>query len=189
MYSLRNRSEASPREKPVQSPSDPFDFSEYSSSRDGIDTPSTTPSGPAWGSAPTFGSHPDPFGPGASSPAFASTDVFASEQPVRSSGFSQGKTPVGRVVAACAVAVVGLVLAIIALALGSVGFAVAGWALAGPIAALLLATYMIADTKQRALPVYQPSKAAQVIYWVTVACAAAGVLLGAWQIADWFGRL
>ena len=83
----------------------------------------------------------------------------------------------------------GLVLAGIAVVVGSVGVAAGGWILAGPIAALLLATYMIADTKQRAFPVYQPSKPAQFIYWATVALAAIGVLVSAWQIADWFGRL
>lgn len=72
---------------------------------------------------------------------------------------------------------------------GSVGFAFAGWALSGPAAALVLAKYMITDTKERALPVYQPSKPSQVVYWTAVGFAALGVLVSAWQIADWFGRL
>ncbi len=91
--------------------------------------------------------------------------------------------------AALVTALAGVVLAIVALLGGAVGFAVAGWLLSGPTAALLLAKHMIADTTERALPVYQPSKAAQTLYRVAVGLAAAGIVASAWVIAEWAGRL
>ncbi|MFL1592767.1 hypothetical protein NQ854_07685 [Rhodococcus ruber] len=78
----------------MQSPSDKFDFSEYSSSRDGTDTPSPDPSEAVGGSAPTIASTPDPFGPDASS-VFATADVFVPERLADSSRLARGRIPVG----------------------------------------------------------------------------------------------
>lgn len=175
---------------PVPSTPDPFDFSEYSTSRDGTDTSPPDSGGPVWGNTPTFGggftTSPDPFGPGTTS---ATPDAFASAAPARSPSFAQGRTPAGWAAAALVTALAGVVLAIVALLGGAVGFAVAGWLLSGPTAALLLAKHMIADTTERALPVYQPSKAAQTLYRVAVGLAAAGIVASAWVIAEWAGRL
>src|SRR5690606_33726660 len=134
-------------------------------------------SGPSWGSdTPAFGSVPDPFASPASASPFTS-DAFASEQPSRASLLAQGKTPVGWSAAACVVAFAGAMLAIVAVLTGSVAYAFVGWALSGPAAALVLAKYMITDTKERALPVYQPSNPSQVVYWTAVGFAALGVLV------------
>ncbi|MFD6858139.1 hypothetical protein ACFWCF_12485 [Rhodococcus sp. NPDC060090] len=175
------------REKPVQSQPDPFDFSEYSSSQDGTDPPPPDPNGPVWGSSPTFGggfdTSSDPFGPSTMS-ATAAPDTFVSQQ----GAFTQGKTPAGWVAGAFMAALVGLVLALVALLGGSVVLAWVGWGLAVFLAAPLLAAHMSADTKERARPVYQPSKLSHTVYWVALVLAAAAIVLSAWEIAEWMGR-
>lgn len=117
--------------------------------------------------------------------ATAPSDTFVSQQGT----FTQGKTPAGWVAGAFMAALVGLVLAIVALLGGSVAFAWAGWGLAVFLAAPLLAAHLSADTKERARPVYQPSKLSHTAYWMTLVLAAAGIILSAWEIAEWVGRL
>lgn len=172
----------------MQLPSN-FDFTEYSSSRDGTDTPSLNPSTAGWGSdAPTFGFSSDPFGGSAGSSMAAPADMFALQQTPVSAGVEQGRTPVGWAAGAAAVALVGLVFALVAVNGGSVLFAAIGWVMSVP-AAFLLAKHISADTTQRTRAVYQPSVFPRIVYWSAVALTGLGILLNAWQIADWAGRL
>lgn len=172
----------------MQPPSN-FDFSEYSSSRDGADTPSLDPSAAVWGSeVPTFGFSSDPFG-GAAGPSIAApADMFATLQTGVSVGVEQGRTPIGWAAGAAAVALVGLACAVVAIRGGPVLFATIGWFMSWP-AAYLLAKHISADTRQRTRAVYQPSVLPRIVYWSAVAFTGLGIVLNAWQIADWAGRL
>lgn len=174
----------------MHSSSDPFDFSEYSSSRDGTDTP---PSDSPWSAGPPagggFGIPNDPFS-GFATQGVPTGDSFATlQQPARPSGLEQGRTPLGWVLGAFVVVLVGVGATLLAVALGPVAWAFLGWSMAGPVAALLLAQHMVADTKERTLPTYDASRFLQGTYWLSVALAAVGIVLGAWQIAEWAGRL
>lgn len=175
----------------MHSSSDPFDFSEYSSSRDGADNP---PSDSPWAgiqpAADPFGTPNDPFsGFGGASNAPAGNGFATPHQLARPSGVEQGRTPLAWVLGAFLVTLVGIGATLLTFALGPVAWAVLGWLLAGPVAALLLAQHMVADTRERTRPTYDGSSFLHGTYWVSVALAAVGIVLGAWQIAEWAGRL
>lgn len=175
----------------MHSSSDPFDFSEYSGSRDGADATSPESPWPAAGppAGGAFGAPNDPFtgfGGAVSAPA---ADVFASHRPAGSTGLAQGRTPLVWVFGAFFVVLFGIGGALLTITGGPVAWAWIGWFLAGPVAAILLAQHMVADNKERTRPTYAASKFLQGTYWVSVGSALVGILLGAWQIADWMGRL
>lgn len=86
-------------------------------------------------------------------------------------------------------AVVGVGLALVACIGGSVVAGAVGWAFAGLVTFGLLACFTMLDTRQRAMSVYAKSATAGIVYGVVMAAAFAGVVLGAWSIADWAGRL
>ncbi|BCN58337.1 hypothetical protein RE9427_17070 [Prescottella equi] len=86
-------------------------------------------------------------------------------------------------------AVIGIALTVVSVSGGSVLFAFVGWALAGLLAFGMLALFTTLDTRKRAMPVYARSKVVERAYGVAVAVAFVGVVLGAWSIADWAGRL
>lgn len=165
-------------------PNSPFDFSEYSSSR--------TPSDDAEGFEPsTWGPHdagnPSPFG--APDPASygggPAAGVFA-EAPVADE-ITVAKPPVLWLALAAAAALASLLVAGIALSAPSL--ALVGWALAGPIAIGLLAVFTLVDTGRRAAAVYAEPTWAKPAYWGVLAVAGVGILLSAWRIAEWIGRL
>ncbi|EHI41011.1 hypothetical protein OPAG_00239 [Rhodococcus opacus PD630] len=164
----------------------PFDFSDYDTSRDRGSTDSTS----SWPAADPFGSaSADPFAsqPSAFAPT-AAAEPFAAAQSQRPGGtIAQGKPPVLCLSVAAVAAAAGLILAITA---GSfTAFAFLAWVLAGWVAFVLLARYTVLDTAQRAKPVYAGSKWAPRSYWVVVALAGAGIVASAWHIAEWAGRL
>jgi hypothetical protein len=164
----------------------PFDFSDYETSRD---RPSTDAAS-SWPAAGQFGSvSADPFGsqPTAFAPTAAAEPFAAAPSPRPRVTIAQGEPPVVLLVLAGLVAAAGLVLAIV---LGSLTtLAVLAWVLAGPVAFALLARFTVRDTVQRAMPVYSRSKGAQRGYWVVVVLALAGIVASAWHIAEWAGRL
>ncbi|WP_169585760.1 hypothetical protein [Antrihabitans stalactiti] len=84
-----------------------------------------------------------------------------------------------------AAALIGLALAL--LGSSAFGIAVAGWVIAGPVAIGLLAVYTAFDTKQQTKPFYSQPAWTAYCYWVTLAVALAGVIVGALRIAYWAG--
>ncbi|WP_237735119.1 hypothetical protein [Rhodococcus sp. JVH1] len=164
----------------------PFDFSDYDTSRDRGSTDSAS----SWPAANQFGSaSADPFAyqPSAFAPT-AAAEPFAAAQSQRPGGaIAQGKPPVIWLALAAVAAAAGLILAITAGSFTAVAFL--AWGLAGGFAFVFLSRFTVLDTAQRAKPVYARSKAAQRGYWVVVALAGAGIVASAWHIAEWAGRL
>lgn len=84
-------------------------------------------------------------------------------------------------------ALVGLAGAII---FGAIGWlALCAWLLSGLVTLSLLATFTSIDNGRRASLFYSVSTFALVLYWATLAVAFAGIIISAWHIADWIGRL
>ena len=101
-----------------------------------------------------------------------------------------GRSPVGWVAVAVAVATAATVIAVLAFWLGaSIGWSWLAWVLAGPAAIGLLARYTITDTRRRALPLYDAARLAPSLYWTTVVVAFLGIGFSAWTIAEWWARL
>lgn len=87
-----------------------------------------------------------------------------------------------------------LVTALIGLA-GSIIFAPSGppaiftWFLSGPISFLLIVVFTVIDNSRRTSLFYSVNSFAVALYWITLALALAGVILSAWHLADWIGRI
>lgn len=71
----------------------------------------------------------------------------------------------------------------------AVPVALVSWVLAGPLAIGLLAVFVTRDARAQTRPVYVRPDWIGALYGVTIVIAAAGILLSAWRIADWVGRL
>ncbi len=173
----------------MSSARDPFDFSEYASSRSGGDK--QWPSGSA-AAGPLFSPFTAPPQPAAaaSSPETATPgDPFAAPAPRSTVVLAQGKPPVRWLAFAGLAAVAGIAFAVFSLGGASVLFAFVGWVLAGLLAFGLLAMFSVSDTRRRAMSAYAESRSVVNVYRVVVAVAIVGVGLGAWSIADWAGRL
>lgn len=179
---------------------DPFDFSDYSRP----ETDSGTRRHP---DSTDFTSYPGSFDqePG-NHRAFAPSD-FAPSQFAQSGSspqnLSNGPGPFGSAVgmaptravtppvvwlsAAGFVALVGVVLALCSF--GSGTLAVIAWIISGIVAIGVLAAFTVRDTRARASAFYsQPVWIPWVVRAVLV-ISCAGVLISAWNIADWIGRL
>lgn len=166
--------------------SNPFDFSDFGG---------RAPSGsvdPALPAAPQFNSGGfDPFAGEATAPR----DTPGTDQVFTAAAAGQGDTlavagpPLTVAAAALAAALVGTVLGAAAAATDSmVELAFAGWLLAGPAAIGVLAWFNSLDTRRRINSVYAAPTWLSTAYWVVVAVCAAGIAVGAWQIALWAGR-
>lgn len=89
----------------------------------------------------------------------------------------------------------GAVLAALALVAallfgGTVSVAIAGWLVAGPVVIGLLALYTLRQTRALALPFATgPSSGLRLAYAGVVALTMIAVLVSAWRIAEWAGRL
>lgn len=172
-------------------PPDPFDFSDYSSSEarsdhgphvepdrvtgfsGGFDAPYQAPApGFPPGGPASFGSH-NPDG------VFDNAGV---RTPV-----AMTSTPIGWLIAAALVALVGLILALASF--GSGPIAVAAWVVSGLTAIGVLAVFTVRDTKARAGAFYSQPVWVPWTVRVVFVLSCAGVLISAWNIADWIGRL
>lgn len=173
---------------PASAPSDPFDFRDFGGAPDGPDHTGVQPA--PNGRRPGF----DPFAGQASAPVSAPPEeVFTADAgtvPVGSLGVAG--PPLRLLGVALAVAVVGFVLAgLSAGAASPVSTAVlafAGWLLAGPVAIGVLATFHGVDTRRRLSSVYSSPMWLRSAHWVVIATCAAGVGVGAWELALWAGR-
>lgn len=173
----------------MSSAHDPFDFSDYASSRSGGDKQSPFGSAAAGPLFSPFMGPTDPTPPASSSETVLPGDAFAVPAPRPTAAVAQGKPPVQWLAYAGLAAVIGIALTVVSVSGGSVLFAFVGWALAGLLAFGMLAMFTTLDTRKRAMSVYAKSRLAERAYGVAVAVAAVGVVLGAWSIADWAGRL
>jgi hypothetical protein len=100
--------------------------------------------------------------------------------------------PIAWLVAAGAAVVAGLALAVGPLtAPDRFPFALvfAAWVLCGPLAIMLLAGFTVADAAAQARTLVVPSPGLRVCYWVVFVAALAGIVLSAWSIAQFVGRL
>ncbi|CAM3120646.1 hypothetical protein DFJ75_3459 [Williamsia muralis] len=94
--------------------------------------------------------------------------------------------PAGLLLAAGAVALVGLVVGII----GRSGWlSIVGWTLSGPIAIGILAAFTLTDTKRRSAPVYTSPGWTKLAYGVVIAISIIGIVVGALGFAFLVGRL
>ena len=170
---------------------DPFDFGPH-------------PGGSGWAppGAPGQGNLPGgpiqygpPPGPAPTTPGPAPGATAQWPPPTDRSGFDPpdlsattvGKPPLGWLVAALVVGLVGAVLAFFG---DNPVVAVVAWALAGPGAIGLLAVFAQRDVGQRALPIYISSPGrTTALYWAAIAVAAVGIAVSAWYLALWAGRL
>ncbi|MGW6694916.1 hypothetical protein ACWF62_14210 [Rhodococcus sp. NPDC054953] len=174
---------------------DPFDFSDYAGSRPDSDTSwSAGTSNTAAAFDPFSGeSSTAPGDAGSAFGGFASggtLDVFGAQAARLTASALSGEPPVKWLVAAGVAAVVGAGTGVGAvIAGGPTIVAFLGWLLAGPAAVLLLGGFTTRDTAQRALPSYTEKAAAKWCYGIVAAVALVGIVLGAWSIADWAGRL
>lgn len=173
----------------MSSAQDPFDFSEYASSRSGGDKQWPSDSAAAGPLFSPFMGPPQPATPASSSETALPGDPFAVPAPRSTAALAQGKPPVQLLALAGLAAVIGIALTVVSVSSGSVVLGVLGWASAGLLAFGLLTWFTTLDTQRRAMAVYAKSGAAVVVYWGVVAVSIMGVVLGAWSIADWFGRL
>lgn len=180
-------------------PPDPFDFSEYSRPQPGNSgAPDqgggdfTRPSG-GFGAPPSlsqqppsgFGQPPSGFG---QPPGMAAVDSFGGVGP--SAPVQMRTAPTAWLTAAGAVAVIGLIVAVVALAaLDSGPLAVVAWVLSGPVAIGLLAAFTYRDTQARASAFYSEPLWVPWATRVVLAVSCIAVLISAWNIADWIGRL
>lgn len=84
-------------------------------------------------------------------------------------------------------ALAGLAGAILVAPGGSLG--IYTWLLSGPVAFALLVVFTVIDNSRRASLFYRVSSVAQLLYWATLVVAFAGVIVSAWHVADWVGRI
>ncbi len=88
-----------------------------------------------------------------------------------------------------AAGVLGLAGALVAWFGGAVSMAFICWVVAGPVAMGLLAFFIVRDAQARVTGVYTRPGWVDVIYWGAVAATLLGVLVCAYRIAIWVGRL
>jgi hypothetical protein len=166
----------------------PFDFSQYRPDLKSNGA-ATAPVGDSLGESPLY-SRPDvsetlagtggdvaqgPFG----------TDEWAGTDDLVTSGAPS--RPVTWLCLASVAALAGLVVA--APRFTSTWLYAMSWLLAGPVAVGLLAVYSRRDTQQQAKVFYTISAWSPWAYRAVLVVSALGVLLSAWRIADWVGRL
>ena len=79
---------------------------------------------------------------------------------------------------------------VLASAFGAVpGAAVTAWVLGGPVAIALMAVFTLKDTRSRTFALYSASRTVPWLYRITVTVSLVAVVLSAWSIANWAGRL
>lgn len=170
-------------------PPDPFDFSDYSRPRSengGVPDQGHadfTRSSGSFG-APSSGQQQRVFGqpPGASPAASGSVG--------RSAPAQMRTAPATWLTAGGAAAVIGLTVAVVAMiALDSGPVAVLAWILGGPVAIGLLAVFTHRDTQARASAFYSEPTWISISTRVVLVTSCIAVILSAWNIADWIGRL
>lgn len=163
----------------------PFDFSDYRGGASGA-AGGPAPQGQGQGQGPGAPARPSGYGPAAGlpsggfpsggfAPAASGGDVVVSRPPLRLLWI------------ALALAVLGGVLG--GVAGGVPVLAVAAWALAGPAAFAMLGAFTTADTRRRAHSVYVAPTWLRAAYWVAVVAALVAVVVTAYRIAEWVGRL
>jgi hypothetical protein len=173
-------------------PPDPFDFSEYSRPQPGNSGVPDQGAGDFTRSSGGFGAPPplsqqSPPGFG-QPPGMAAVDSFGGVGP--SAPVQMRTAPTAWLTAAGAAAVIGLIVAVVALAaLDSGPLAVVAWVLSGPVAIGLLAAFTYRDTQARASAFYTEPLWVPWATRVVLAVSCIAVLISAWNIADWIGRL
>jgi len=154
----------------------PFDFSQYNGSQTQDQTPTLTER-----------SQGDPRGNldwNSGISGFGSTPAAVSSA---APGRGVVAAPVQWLYAAFAAAVVAIGVASL---LGTLPAAeISAWVLGGPIAIALVAAFTLNDTKSRTFPLYSASQMVLWLYRATVAASLAAVVVSAWGIANWVGRL
>jgi hypothetical protein len=179
---------------------DPFDFSDYSRpetdsrTRREPDSADFTRFSGAFDQDP--GNHrgfapselaPSEFAQSGLSPQYSSSGPGPFGSDVGPATVRAVTPPVVWLSAAGFVAVVGVVIALCSFASGTL--AVVAWTLSGIVAIGVLAAFTVRDTRARASAFYsQPVWIPWVVRAVLV-ISCAGVLISAWNIADWIGRL
>ncbi|PXW31293.1 UNVERIFIED_CONTAM: hypothetical protein DES50_10559 [Williamsia faeni] len=135
----------------------------------------------------------DPFGSGGGPGPNTGpgTSGQASQAPfgqstTRSGPIEVAGPPVGLLIAAGAVALLGVIVGIIG---WSDWLAIVGWTLSGPIAIGILAAFTLSDTKRRSAPIYTRPGWAPIAYGVVILIAVIGIVIGALGFAFWVGRL
>lgn len=83
--------------------------------------------------------------------------------------------------AACAAALVGLLVAVI---WGGATGGLVGWLIAGPVAIVLIGLCLASDAKRRGTGWYKPSDLMPWLLRGAVLLAFAGVIAGAWAVAS-----
>ncbi|TRW86212.1 hypothetical protein FK535_06995 [Mycolicibacterium sp. 018/SC-01/001] len=115
---------------------------------------------------------------GSAGPAFGASSVG------QGGGFEVAKPPVG-------VLMVAAVLAVIGIALGAIfwqsAISLAGWISAGPLAIGALALYAAKDTSRRALPTYLRPNGIGLLYSVVSLLVVSGIVVSALSFAFWVG--
>lgn len=177
------------RTAPASSASDPFDFSDFGGRASG------GPGHPELQSRPGVPSGGfDPFeGQAPTVTTSAVAETFADPaNPEPSSAFAVAGPPLRLFSAAFAVAALGVVSALLSYIAtqgnSSVMLAFVGWLLAGPAAIGVLAWCSRLDTRRRLSAVYSAPAWLRPAYWAVLATCAAGIGMGAWQLALWAGR-
>lgn len=157
--------------------------------------------GPSAGGAGD-GTQASPFGgpPTAAGTSATSLGAPFGTAPFGTAPFGSAPVPSGRQASATTSApvqwlVAGAVLAAVALLAallfgGTVTVAIAAWLVAGPAVIGLLALYTLRQTRALALPfATRPSSGLRFAYAGVVVLALCAVLVSAWRIAEWAGRL
>lgn len=123
---------------------------------------------------------PNPYQPPGSSP------FHEAQQPTSSMTFTG--PPTGLLVAAAVVAVLGLAVGIVSLFLIA-PLSALGWVLAGPVAIGLMALYLARDTARRSAAIYVRPDWVKAAYAGVVVLFVIAVLVTAYAVADWVGRM
>ncbi|KJF19590.1 MULTISPECIES: hypothetical protein [Rhodococcus] len=165
-------------------PPDPFDFSDYSRPQPGHGGPPDPGVGDFTRSSGGFNTPPAPN----QHPGMPTGDSFSG---AGASTVVQVRTaPTAWLAAAGAVATIGLIVAVVAfVVLDSGPVAVVAWILGGPVAIGLLALFTYRDTQARASAFYTEPLWVSSVTRVVLAISCIAVLISAWNIADWIGRL
>lgn len=168
---------------------DPFDFSDFGSRASGDGSRSQIQPRPG---AANGGF--DPFEGRAPAATTAAVVEAFTDSPGAASmpTFEVAGPPLRLFASAFGVAVIGLVLGMLtffdALRNSSALVALIGWFMAGPAAIGVLAWCSRLDTRRRLSAVYSAPAWLRHAYWVVLATCAAGIGMGAWQLALWAGR-
>jgi len=127
-----------------------------------------------------------PLEPGADGDWFQSAGVF--DERVLPAGTHLAVGPPFVWLAAAAGA--GMVGGTMAALLGRVpALAVLAWAVAGPVAVALLAVFSARDARRQAAPIYTSPSWTKTAYWGVVLVVGLALLVTAWQIGQWTGRV